>query len=111
MILPRLPDLTLLRLLAGKVRDPVLGLGPYSLSSSSDSKSESWSDPWLPPELRSEVLSSSFSSFLPLPCIDVDFYFEAMLKRISLKKLAKKVEKSKDASSLATSTSTAGETS
>ena len=51
-VLPCFPDLTLLRWLGGKVRDPVLGFEPSSSSSSSDSKSESWLDPGLPPELR-----------------------------------------------------------
>ncbi|GFS31491.1 hypothetical protein Acr_00g0017680 [Actinidia rufa] len=75
-ILPPLPDLTILRLLGGKVQDP-LGLGLFSSSSSSDSRSKSWSDSGLPLELRSDAMS----------------------KRISLTKLTKKVEESKVATS------------
>ena len=40
-VLPCLPNLTLLRWLGRKVRDPILGLAPSNSSSSSDSRSKS----------------------------------------------------------------------
>ncbi|GFS34366.1 hypothetical protein Acr_00g0033590 [Actinidia rufa] len=43
-----------LRLLGGKVRDPILGLEPFSSSSSSSSKLDGWPDLRLPSELRSD---------------------------------------------------------
>ncbi|GFY90807.1 hypothetical protein Acr_07g0010040 [Actinidia rufa] len=56
-VLPRLPDLTLLRLLGGKVRPSVPGLK----SDSSSSSSNAWLDPRLLPELRSYAMSKKFS--------------------------------------------------
>ena len=94
-ILPPLPNMTLLRLLGGKFWDPLVGLGPFSSSSSSSSKSEAWSDPWMPPGLNWIVLFSSFSKYF-ISFIDwFLFPFVAMSKKISLKKLAQLVEKSK----------------
>ncbi|GFZ15737.1 hypothetical protein Acr_25g0001460 [Actinidia rufa] len=82
-ILPLLPDLTMLRLLGGKVPNP-LGLSPFSSGPSSDSRSESLSDSRLPLELR------------------LDGWM--MSKRITLLKLAKRVDdkKSKEGSKVAT---------
>ena len=61
-ILPRLPDLTMLRLLGGKVPNPI-GLGPFSSSSSSNSRLESWLDSGLPLELRSDGINLTFSKY------------------------------------------------
>ena len=100
MLLPHFPNLILLRWLGGKVRDSVLGFEPSCSSSSSDFKSESWADPRLSPELRSDGTISFFSQvFYLIFVFDIGFYFAAMSKRISLMKLAKKVEKNKVATS------------
>ncbi|GFZ10970.1 hypothetical protein Acr_22g0003680 [Actinidia rufa] len=71
--------------------------GPFSLSSDSSSESDAWSGLWY-------CLYSS-PSILPLPYIDVNFYFATMSKRPILKKLTQRVEESKDASSVARSSS------
>ncbi|GFZ09735.1 hypothetical protein Acr_21g0003340 [Actinidia rufa] len=75
------PEMTQWR---GKVQDPILGLKPFSSSSSSSFKLEGWLDLRLPSELR----------------------LDAMSKRLILKKLTQRVEKSKDESSATKSTST-----
>ena len=84
-----LPDLTLLRLLGGNVRPLILGLE----SGSSISSLEAWSDPQLLPQLKLDgTIFCFFPSILYCPFIDVDFSFVAMLKKISLKKLAQLAE-------------------
>ncbi|GFZ18369.1 hypothetical protein Acr_27g0001080 [Actinidia rufa] len=73
-ILPHIPDLTLLRWSGGKVFVPIFNRNP---SSSSNPTSKSCSDSSQPVELDSDAMS----------------------KRISFKKLGKKLEKSKNGSS------------
>ena len=65
-VLSHLPDLTLVRLLEGKVQDPILGLGPYSLSSILSSKLEARSDPGLSPKLRLDATTLFFFQLLNL---------------------------------------------
>ena len=65
-ILSHLPDLTLVRLLEGKVQDLILGLGPYSLSSILSSKLEARSDPGLSPKLRLDATTLFFFQLLNL---------------------------------------------
>ena len=63
-VLPCLSDLTLLRWLGEKVRDPILGFTPSSSSSSSDSRLESCLDPRLPPKLKpNDIVSIYFKYF------------------------------------------------
>ncbi|GFZ04454.1 hypothetical protein Acr_17g0000260 [Actinidia rufa] len=74
-VLPHIPDLTLLRWLGGKVRDPILDRS--SNDPSLNSLSESCSDSSLPVELESDAMS----------------------KRVSFKKIGEKLGKTAGASS------------
>ncbi|GFZ10873.1 hypothetical protein Acr_22g0002710 [Actinidia rufa] len=56
--LPGIPDVTLLRWLGGKVKDPFMNLLSGTSGSSSDSGSDSIPDSELPPELRSDAMSA-----------------------------------------------------
>ncbi|GFS37265.1 hypothetical protein Acr_00g0051010 [Actinidia rufa] len=62
---PNIPDLTLLRWLGGKVRNPFSNLFPSDSSISSDSRSESLSDSGLAPEFRSDGPRASMMSSAP----------------------------------------------
>ncbi|GFS31522.1 hypothetical protein Acr_00g0017830 [Actinidia rufa] len=65
--LPNINDLTLLRWLKGKVKNPFSNLFPNGLSSSSDSKSKSLSNLGISPELRSNAMLSQIN--VPLKAI------------------------------------------
>ena len=91
-----------------KVRDPILDSLPNVSSLSSDSTSKIWSDSGLSLELKSDVTASCLFQVFEFLCLIFVCYFAAMSKRISLKKLGEKVEKSKNGRSVAVPTPAKG---